>query len=247
MRKLATTVGASLLLVGPAWGAVLVLKGGKKLEVRSFEQKGNYVIVVQADGKPLSYPLTAVDLEATKKANAQPEAPSAPKPPEAPRSPFAAAVAKPGKPAAVVSDADVQKVAPVAAVPEEGEQEAPAEPTGGNGVVVLGWSGREAGEGKWQVLANLVNQAKEPVQNVAVSVRAMGEGGVALGTGTATYPGTVQPGQQFTVSVTIDAPTAPKQVIFSLNWQQLKPVPETPTPQVQTAPTPQEEAGGGGS
>jgi hypothetical protein len=246
MRKL-SLIAPLLLVVGSAWGAVVILKGGKQLEVVSFEQKGNYLVVVQADGKRVSFPLAAVDLDATKKANAQPEAPPEAKPSEAPKSPFAAAVAKPGKPAAVVTDADVQKVAPVGEAPEEGKQQTPAEPTGGNGVVVVGWSGREAGEGKWEVVANLVNQAKEPVQNVAVSVRAMGEGGAELGTGSASYPGTVQPGQQFTVPVTIASPLPPKQVIFSLNWQQLKPVPETPPPAPKATPAPQQPSAAGGS
>ncbi|MFN3413237.1 MAG: hypothetical protein ACK42L_04165 [Thermoanaerobaculum sp.] len=218
-----------------SWAAVVVLKGGKKLEVASYEQKGNYVVVTLGNGKRASYPLTAVDLQATAAANAQPAAPTPPPRPEPPRSPFAKAVAKAGTPAAVVTDADVQKVAPA------GEEGAPAEEKAvegsgrEEGVVVLGWSGREAGEGKWEITANLVNQGKVPVQNVAVAVRAMAEG-KALGTGSATYPGIVQPGQQFTVPVTVNAAEAPKQVIFSLNWQQITPVPaETPAP----APTPE--------
>jgi len=52
MRKL-SLIAPLLLVVGSAWGAVVILKGGKKLEVVSFEQKGNYLVVVQANGKPL--------------------------------------------------------------------------------------------------------------------------------------------------------------------------------------------------
>ncbi len=219
---------------GSSWAAVVVLKGGKKLEVASYEQKGNYVLVTFPDGKRASYPLTAVDLQATATANAQPVAPTAPPKPEAPRSPFAPAVAKPGTPAALLTDADVHKVAPVG---EEGafpEEKTAATPTREEGVVVLGWSGREAGEGTWEITANLLNQGKVPVQNVVVAVRALAEGKV-LGTGSASYPGIVQPGQQFTVPVTITAPEAPKQVIFSLNWQQVSPAAvETPA----YAPTP---------
>lgn len=222
-------------LAASSWAAVVVLKGGKKLEVASYEQKGNYVVVTLPDGKRASYPLAAVDLQATAAANAQPVAPTPPPKPEPPRSPFAKAVAKPGTPAALLTDADVQKVAPVGEGEASAEEKAGETPTREEGVVVLGWSGREAGEGKWEITANLVNQGKVPVQNVAVAVRAMAEG-KALGTGSATYPGTVQPGQQFTVPVTVTSPEAPKQVIFSLNWQQIAPAPaETPA----AAPTPE--------
>lgn len=230
-------------LAASSWAAVVVLKGGKKLEVASYEQKGNYVLVTLPDGKRASYPLTAVDLQATAAANAQPVAPTPPPKPEPPRSPFAKAVAKPGTPAALVTDADVQKVAPAGEEGASSEEKAAETPAREEGVVVLGWSGREAGEGKWEITANLVNQGKVPVQNVAIAVRAMAEG-KALGTGSATHPGVVQPGQQFTVPVTVSAPEPPKQVIFSLNWQQIAPAPaETPAPTPEGAPRESEGPG----
>lgn len=218
-----------------SWALVVVLKGGKKLEVASYEQKGNYLVVTLADGKRASYPLASVDLQATAASNAQPVAPTPPPKPEPPRSPFARAVAKPGTPAALLTDADVQKVAPVGEEGASTDEKVAESPSREEGVVVLGWSGREAGEGKWEITANLVNQGKTPVHDVAVAVRAMAEG-KALGTGSATYPGVVQAGQQFTVPVTVSAPEPPKQVIFSLNWQQIAPAPvETPA----AAPTPE--------
>lgn len=223
MRRalLAMTIAS---LAASSWAAVVVLKGGKKLEVASYEQKGNYVVVTLAGGKRASYPLAAVDVAATAAANAQPEPTPAPPKPEPPRSPFARAVAKPGTPAMLLTDADVQKVAPLGEG-EAGAEGKPAEtPPREEGVVVLGWSGRELGEGKWEILANLVNQGKAPVQNVAVAVRAVA-GGDTVATGSATYPGPVQPGQQFTVPVTVSSPQPPKQVVFSLNWQQIAPLP----------------------
>lgn len=233
------------VLATSSFAAVVVLKGGKKLEVAAYEQKGNYLVVTLPDGKRASYPLAAVDLQATAAANAQPATAQAPTKPEPPRSPFAAAVARPGTPAVQVTDADVQKVAPAGeGEASAGGQQAEA-PAREEGVVVLGWSGRELGEGKWEILANLVNQGKVPVQNVAVAVRGMAEGKV-LGTGSATYPGVVQPGQQFTVPVTVSSPEPPRQVVFSLNWQQIAPVPvETPAPAraPETAPG---EGGGPG-
>ncbi|MGC8916085.1 MAG: FxLYD domain-containing protein [Thermoanaerobaculum sp.] len=230
------------VLSASAWAATVVLKGGKKLEVASYEQKGNYLVVTLVDGTRASYPLSVVDLAATAHANAQPTPAAAPATPEAPRSPFARAVAKPGTPAAHLTDADVQKVAPAGgeAPGEEGKE--PPAPAREEGVVVLGWSGREAGEGQWEITANLLNQGKVPVQDVAVAVRAVADG-KTLGTGSATYPGRVEPGQQFTVPVTVSAPEAPKQVVFSLNWRQVTPIQqETPA-----APTPQPTPSGGGS
>lgn len=245
MRRVLLAVTIAILAT-TSFAAVVVLKGGKKLEVASYEQKGNYVVVTLPDGRKASYPLAAVDLGATAKANTQSEpAPAAAKP-EPPRSPFARAVAKPGTPAMFLTDADVQKVAPVGGEETGAEGTVGETPVREEGVVVLGWSGRELGEGKWEILANLVNQGKVPVQNVAVAVRGVVDG-TTVGTGSATYPGTVQPGQQFTVPVTLSSPQPPKQVVFSLNWQQLTPLP-VPTP---SAPTPVPEAqpspGGGGS
>lgn len=232
-RWLVSLVTVSLAV--SSWAAVVVLKGGKKLEVASYEQKGNYVLVTLPDGKRASYPLTAVDLQATAAANAQPVAPTPPPKPEPPRSPFAQAVAKPGTPAALVTDADVQKVAPVGEEAVPSEDKAAETTIGEESVAVLGWSERQAGEGKWEITASLVNQGKVPVQNVVVAVRATAEG-KTLGTASTTYPGVVQPGQQFVVPVTVSSPQPPQQVIFSVKWQQIAPAPaETPA----AAPTPE--------
>lgn len=240
MRK-AWVTAAILFLAVSAWSAVVVLKGGKRLEVASFQQKGNYLVLVQANGKTLSYPLSAVDLEGTRKANEAPQPAPAPQAPAAPKSPFAAAVAKPGTPAAQVTDADVQKVAPSAEAGGEEEGRSPAADTE-EGVVVVGWTERPADEGQWEVLANLVNSGKAPVQDVSVSVRVTGEQGKVLGTGSNTYPGLVQPGQQFTVPVTVSSPEHPQQVIFSVNWRQVSAAPEQPQgaapPETQPKATP---------
>lgn len=242
MRK-AWVTAATLFLAASAWSAVVVLKGGKRLEVASFQQKGNYLVLVQANGKTLSYPLSAVDLEATRKANEAPKSAPAPQTPEGPKSPFAAAVAKPGTPAAQVTDADVQKVAPLVEGGDEREEKKAAPAGAEEGVVVLGWSSREAGEGQWEVLANLVNSGQIPVQDVSVSVRVTGEQGKVLGTGSNTYPGLVQPGQQFTVPVTVSSSQPPQQVIFSVNWRQVSAEPEQP-PQGAPQPTPADEGEG---
>ncbi len=241
MRK-AWVTAATLFLAASAWSAVVVLKGGKRLEVASFQQKGNYLVLVQANGKTLSYPLSAVDLEGTRKANEAPQPAPAPQAPAAPKSPFAAAVAKPGTPAAQVTDVDVQRVAPPAEAEGQGKEETSAPATAGEGVVVLGWSEREAGEGTWEILANMVNSGKVPVQDVSVSVRVTDEQGKVLATGSNTYPGLVQPGQQFTVPVTVSSPEHPQQVIFSVNWRQVSAAPEQPQgaapPETQPKATP---------
>lgn len=221
---------ALLLTTSFSWGAVVVLKGGKKLEVVSYEKKGNYLLAVQANGRRVTYPLSAVDVEATDRANDVSREAFPPAKPQAPKSPFAAAVAKPGDSVTSITDADVQKVAPVAVVGEE--EQAEKKPAQEGGVVVLGWFNREAEEGQQEVVVQLANQNRVPVQDVMVSVRAMGAEGKSLGTGSGSYPGSVQPGQEFTVPVRIPTPVAPEKVLFSVTWKQLS----TPTEGQPVAP-----------
>lgn len=215
---------AVLLTTSFCWGAVVVLKGGKKLEVVSYEKKGNYLVAVQANGRRVTYPMSAVDVQATDRANAVSVEVLPPAPPQPPKSPFAEAVAKPGQAVTSITDADVQKVAPVAGAGEE--EQAEEKPREEGGVVVLGWFSREAEEGQQEVVVQLANQHRVPVQDVMVSVRAMGPEGKALGTGSGTYPGRVQPGQEFTVPVRIPAPAVPDKVLFSVTWKQLSASPE---------------------
>lgn len=244
MGKVGTLVASFLAAASLCGAEVVVLKGGKRLEVVSFQQKGNYLVLVQAGGKTLSYPLTAVDLEATQKANAKPEPVPETKAPETPKSPFAAAVAKPGTPAVAITDADVQKVPPVGeGGGQEGEKASPTA-AGEEGVVVVGWGTRQGEEGQWQIMASLANRQKTAVQDVSVSVRVVGPDGKEVATGSNTYPGTVQPGQEFTVPVTVATPVAPEQVFFSVNWRQLKPaVEEKGSSPSQPSPTPAPKGG----
>lgn len=242
-----------LLTTSFSWGAVVVLKGGRKLEVVSYEKKGNYLVALQPDGRRVTYPMSAVDLEATDKANAVSPVVLPQEKPKAPKSPFAAAVAKPGQAVTSITDADVQKVAPVTAGGEEEQEEEKANEKARKegGVVVLGWFSRETEEGQQEVVVQLANHNPVPVQDVMVSVRAMGSEGKALGTGSGTYPGGVQPGQQFTIPVSIPAPVVPDKVFFSVTWKQLSASPEgqptaSPAPAsqpVETSP-PSEEGPG---
>ncbi|MGQ9496058.1 MAG: hypothetical protein ACUVRY_07380 [Thermoanaerobaculaceae bacterium] len=219
---------AFLLNTSFSWGAVVVLKGGKKLEVVSYEKKGNYLVAVQANGRRVTYPMSAVDVEATNRANAVSAEVVPPEKPQAPKSPFAPAVAKPGEAVTSITDADVQKVAPAAGAGEE--EQAEEKPREEGGVVVLGWFSRELEEGQQEVVVQLANQNRVPVQDVMVSVRAMGPEGKVVGTGSGTYPGRVLPGQEFTVPVRIPAPVAPDKVLFSVTWKQLSASPEAQPP-----------------
>lgn len=228
MPKVFITV-AFLLTTSFSWGAVVVLKGGKKLEVVSYEKKGNYLVAIQANGRRVMYPMSAVDVEATDRANAVSADFPPQKKPQAPKSPFAPAVAQPGEAVTSITDADVQKVAPAAGVGEE--KQAAEEPREEGGVVVLGWFNREGEEGQQEVVVQLVNQNRVPVQDVMVSVRALGPEGKALGTGSGTYPGRVQPGQEFTVPVSIPVPVLPDKVLFSVTWKQLSAAPEAQAPE----------------
>ena len=60
-----------------AWAATVVLTGGKRLDVASYSVSGSYVTVQYANGRRESYPLSAVDLAATRAASGQVAAPPA--------------------------------------------------------------------------------------------------------------------------------------------------------------------------
>jgi hypothetical protein len=100
----------ALLVAGEAWAATVVLTGGKRIDVASYTVSGSYVTVQYANGRRESYPLSVVDLPATRDASgAKPSAAATPEP-SGPHSPFLGARSSTGAGAVVVTDADVKHV-----------------------------------------------------------------------------------------------------------------------------------------
>ena len=218
--KVPAIILVAVTCAAAADAATVVLKGGKQLDAASYGQKGNYVLVRYADGRAEPYPLSAVDLAATREANAvQEEAPAAAKP-TGPHSPFVAAVAGAGETAARVTDEDVQHIAPV----EEGEEGGEQEQKGAEGqVVLLGYDKQLVGENQWAVTATISNAGADPVRNITANVKLLDEKGVAVGSGTASFAGTLDTGKQGMISTTVVATGDARQISFEFQWQTIKP------------------------
>jgi hypothetical protein len=230
VRKLLLVV-AMLALSSAADAATVVLKGGKKLDVVGLQRQGNYVVVKYANGRGESYPVAAVDLDATKAANEVPGQAAAPAPaaPAGAHSPFFGAQSNPGKPVVVVTDDDVQHIVPAD----------DAEPTGGvktaqrsssEGMVTLVDYGKQkADDGTWEITANVINNGGAAVAGISAEVRLLDEKGATVGTGTAAYAGTLGPSQQAAMTTRVSCPVEPIQIGFSFHWQTVTPQP-TPVP-----------------
>ena len=213
MKRIVVAVLAVLVAVS-ASAVTLVLKGGKQLEVTSYAKKGNAVVAQLPDGRFASYPLVAVDLAATAAANAVPPAQSGAAVPGGPHSPFFGAQAGSGKPALVLTDADVQHVAPAG---EEGmtEEEAAA---GQAQVVLIGYEKREAEPGLWEVTATVANQGVGAATNVAANVTFLDAAGVAIARGSGQLEGVLQASQTGAITARIAANAEPARVVFGLQW-----------------------------
>ncbi|MBP1621251.1 MAG: hypothetical protein H6Q02_2018 [Acidobacteria bacterium] len=216
--------------------ATVVLRGGRKVEVASFEQRGNLIVMRHADGRVESYPLNAVDLEATRQAN-QVAAPAAPvQTPTGPHSPFLAARSTPGAAATTVTNADVNMLAPT---PEVGEAGATPTPDVLARVVLLNHQHRRVGDGQWEVAATIANQGGAPATGIVAAVRFLDAAGQVVGSGSATMAGPLAPQQQGTLNAVIAATVTPVQVAFDLQWQSLAEVaPPTPAATVSVPATP---------
>jgi hypothetical protein len=213
--------------------ATVVLKGGRKVEVGSFEQRGNLIVLRHADGRVESYPLTAVDLDGTRQAN-QVTAPAAPvTTPTGPHSPFFAARSTPGAAATSVTDADVQMLAPTAAV---GEGEATPTPDVLARIVLLSQQYRQRSDGQWDVVATVANQGGAPASAIVATIRLLDAAGQVIGSGSASLAAPLAPQQQGTLNAVLGASATPTQVAFDLQWQSIREVPATPAPAPTAAP-----------
>ena len=246
--KTITVFVAILLVTQLAGAATVVLKNGKRVEAAAVEQKGNYVMVVFADGRAQSYPVSMVDLAATDAANGvvrpQPEA----TPPEGPSSPFLRAVARQGEAVATIRDGDVARIlAPEPATegkPKQEKSQAPAR------VTVTGYTWKLVGENTWEVTISLANQGEFAASAISVHVRGLDVGGAETGQTSGTLDGELAPGAQGTVVVTLKGQEAISQLAFDVRWQEIRPaaagseevtpitVPRTATPAPRPAQPP---------
>ena len=233
MRTLWTLV-AALVVAAEASAATVVLTSGKRLDVASYTVTGNYVIVQYATGRRESYPLSTVDLAATRQASGE-KAP-APAAPQAggPHSPFLGAKSPGGSGAVAITDADVNHVKP----PETGEEKKEAETPGQ--VVLVSFEKRKVSEGQWDIIATVANQGANPVQAVNAHVRVLDQDGKTVTSSTGSLSGELGPGKQSTITARVATPEEPIQVGVDLTWQEIRPVvklPGTPKPAASARPT----------
>ena len=225
MKRIFTVLAAVAVAVA-AESATVVLRGGKQIEVASFEQKGNLLILKHEDGSVVSYPLGAVDMERTRVANQKPE-PSPAAPPSGPHSPFFEARSVPGGSAVIVTDADVQHIGERA---EEGKIEEQATTPEGAQVSLVSYDRKKLAEGEWEVTATIVNQGGAPASSISANVRLLALDGKALGSGTGKYEGQLAPKQQGALTVKVAAAGDVGQVGFEFQWVSIEPVRPTPAP-----------------
>ncbi|MEW6336142.1 MAG: FxLYD domain-containing protein [Acidobacteriota bacterium] len=236
MKKLMAVLALALAALA-AEGAVVVFKGGKRLEVSSFEQKGSFVVVTRGNGRVESYPLNSVDMNATRDANNIPAPASASSAAKEPRSLFRSAVAQKGEASAVITDADVSHPAPV----EEGETATSDEEKAGDpgaNVALITYDRRRVGDGQWELVATVANQGTQPASGVTVEIKFVGADNEVLGSGSGTYPGNLAPQQQGSVTVKVASPVEPARISADLRWQTIREVPATPAPSPTAAPSP---------
>jgi len=214
---------AVLVAAAGAEAATLVLKGGKQLEVTSAQRQGNYFVVKYANGRVESYPVAAVDVDATRVASEVPAPPPTLAPPSGPHSPFFGAQSSPGKPVIVVTDDDVQHVVP----PDEAESPAAAKggarPAADGQVVLVDYGKQQIEEGLWEITATIINSGSSAVTGVTADVRLLDAEGKAVGSGTAALEGTLAPTQQAAVTARVASPVEPIQIGFSFRWQAITP------------------------
>jgi hypothetical protein len=222
----------ALMVAAEAWAVTVVLTGGKRLDVASYTVSGSYMTVQYANGRRESYPLSAVDLPATRGASA--EKTTAGSEPEAggPHSPFLGARSSTGGGAIVVTDADVEHIGPPEAEEEKKEE---GEPESGSQVVLVSYEKRKVSEGEWEISATVANQGKTPVQGLTALMRVLDDKGKPVATGSGSLSGKLDPGKQGTITARVTVDGEPVQVAVDLSWQDIRPAPK---PVASPAPAP---------
>jgi hypothetical protein len=232
------TLVAALVLAAEASAATVVLTSGKRLDVANYTVRGTYVILQYGSGRRESYPLSTVDLAATRQANGDKAPVSAAPQQIGPRSPFIGAKSTGGTAAVAITDSDVSHVT----IPPPGEEKKPdAEPTAQ--VVLVSFEKRKVSEGQWDIVATVANQGANAVQGVNGQVRVLDSDGKTIASGAGSLLGGLAPGKQGTITARVAMEGEPVQLAVDLNWQEIRPVEKPPgTPKPVATPKP---AGGG--
>jgi hypothetical protein len=210
VKRIVWLAGA-LLVVADLYGATVVLKGGKRLDVANYTVNGSYVTVEYTGGRRESYPLAAVDLQATRKAGGvKTEAPGAAKP-EGPHSPFLGAKSSGGSGGLVVTDADVKHTETPGTGDETKKEETKEESGDGtedSQVVLVGYEKKKVGDKDWEITATVANVGKTSVQNVSATMRILDSKGkpLTVGSGTLREARCRQAGQHQRAGVTRSGP-----------------------------------------
>lgn len=229
----------SLVVAASVQGATLVLKGGKRVEVASYEQQGTFVVVKLPGGTVQSYPASVVDMPATLAANKIQKA-TPPPVTEEPHSPFFRALSTPGTAAVAVTDADFKRPLGEESGGAEGEATPAATPAEDAAHVVLVSHDRKRLEdGSWEITGTVANQGTVEASNVSAAVRLLDADGKVIGSGTGTLSGTLAPGAQGNIVTHLAADGTPGQVSFELQWQSIR---QTGQPKQVTKPAPKPAA-----
>ncbi len=238
MRKLAILL-AALLVTAEAGAATVVLTGGKRLEVASYTVAGSYVVVQYANGRRESYPLSVVDIQATRAAaGAKPAA--APAQEEGPHSPFLGARSSSGKGGVLVTDADVQHIETATEGEGAGDKKEEGQEETGTQVALVGYEKKQVADGEWDIIATVANQGKTTVNGVTAVMRVLDDSGKPVATSTGSFSGKLDPGKQATITAHVSLRGEPFQVAVDLSWQQVRPtVAPAATPASPTASRPQ--------
>jgi hypothetical protein len=230
VRKLAILV-AMLVVAAEAGAATVVLTGGKRLDVSSYTVGGSYVTVRLPNGRLESYPLSVVDLQATRDASGAKAAPAA-ETPSGPHSPFFDAKSSAGKGGVVVTDADVQHIE-AAPEGEKAEDEKPddASQEPGSQVTLVSYTNKKVADGQWDITATVANQGKASVSGVTALMRVLDQQGKPVATGSGSLAGKLDPGKQANITARVALEGEPFQVAIDLRWQEIHPAPAaTPRP-----------------
>jgi hypothetical protein len=240
VRKLAILV-AALLVAAEAGAATVVLSGGKRLEVAAYTIGGSYVVVQYANGRRESYPLSVVDLPATREASGAKATPTAAEP-ETPHSPFFGAKSSGAAGGVVVTDADVQHIEKATeGEGAEGAKEPGADETGSQ-VTLVSYEKKKVGEGEWDIIATVANQGKTAVNGVSAVMRVLDDQGKPVATGSGSFTGKLDPGKQGNITARVSLQGEPFQVAVDLSWREIRTAPAPAATPASPAAAPRAQA-----
>jgi hypothetical protein len=223
VRKLLVLFVAVLVIAANVNGATVVLKGGKVLQVERFALDGGYLIVHLHGGRQVSYPVSSVDMEATRAAAGPVAPPPQPTPDTGPASPFSKAMAKEGERGLVVTDSDVAHIQGGEQV-EPGKEGKPGQPRAR--LVVVNYQQTQVSETEWQIAAVVANQGDAPADGISVAMKATDSEGNTVGNATAMVAGRLDAGAQGQATGKMTPTGTIVQVTFELGWQPVIPAPQ---------------------